>query len=299
MKAFVFPGQGSQYVGMTQKIPDSSLKKELFDKASSIVQVDLLDICEKGPQEKLTSTDIAQPALFVVSAIYFQFLKSKNVIPEVVAGHSLGEYSALFSASVFSFEDGVRLTHKRGSLMKNVSQKSPGKMLAVVGLESEKVNTLICEAQKVGDIVCANFNSFDQIVLSGEAKAIEVAIPIAKSLGARLVKLLDVSAAFHSPLMKPVVQEMSSFIDNMDFKDPSVPIIQNISAHVVENAYEIKQNLKQQLTGPVKWVDTVLMMEQMGVDYFIEVGPKNVLKALVEKILKNAKVDPVEALVNA
>ncbi|MGC9124853.1 MAG: ACP S-malonyltransferase, partial [Caldisericaceae bacterium] len=200
MRAFVFPGQGSQYVGMSSKIPDSSLKKDYFDRASSIIGKDLLELCEKGPQEQLTSTDIAQPALFVVSSLYDAFLKDNNVKPDVVAGHSLGEYSALFSAGVFSFEDGVKLTSKRGELMKNASTKSPGKMLAVVGLDGEKIGELLSKSSESGVIVAANFNTFDQVVLSGDSKAIEDAAIIAKQLGARLAKTLDVSAAFHSPL---------------------------------------------------------------------------------------------------
>jgi len=299
MKAFIFPGQGSQYVGMTSKLPDSGIKKELFDKASSLVGVDLFSICEQGPQELLTSTDITQPSLFVMSVLYDLFLKERNVKPDVVAGHSLGEYSALYSAEVFSFEDGVRLTKIRGTLMKNVSIKSPGKMLAVVGLDSERIEQLVNDAKINGVIVTANYNTFDQVVLSGDSKAIEAAISLAKSLGAKLAKSIEVSAAFHSPLMAPIVNEMSDFIDSVAFNEPKLPIIQNATAQPEYNITKIKQNLKMQLTRPVKWVDSLLAMEQMGVDYYIEVGPKAVLKGLVEKTLKETKVDPVEALVNA
>jgi [acyl-carrier-protein] S-malonyltransferase len=299
MKAFIFPGQGSQYVGMTDKIPDSNFKKELFNKASYILGEDLLSICENGPKELLTSTNVTQPAIFVTSALFDAYLKDRNVKPDILAGHSLGEYSALYSAQVFSFEDGVKLTKVRGALMKNASTKSPGKMLAVVGLDGERIEQLLSEASKSGVIVAANFNTFEQVVLSGETKAIEDAIPIAKSLGAKLARPLDVSAAFHSPIMQPVVKEMSDFIDSLSFNEPKVPVIQNVSAKAEYDIKRIKENLKLQLTGPVRWVDSILLMEQMGVDYFIEVGPKNVLKGLVEKILKDTKIDPVEILVNA
>jgi len=298
MRAFVFPGQGSQYVGMTSKIPESSIKKELFDKASSIVGFDLMEVCEKGPQELLTSTDVTQPALFTVSAIYDVMLKEKGIKPDIVAGHSLGEYSALFSASAISFETGVRLTRTRGLLMKAASNSSPGKMLAVVGLDKEKIDKVIEEASKFGVIVLANYNSFDQVVLSGSVDAINKAVEIAKANGARLARLLDVSAAFHSPLMEPVVEEMSKAIDSEEFKKPEIPIVQNVNAELVTDIDKIKENLKKQLTGPVKWVDSVLKMNSVGVREFYEVGPKNVLKGLIEKIIKDTKVVLSEEVFN-
>jgi [acyl-carrier-protein] S-malonyltransferase len=299
MKAFVFPGQGSQYVGMTKKIPESSLKKELFDKASDILGFDLLELCENGPNEKLTSTDNAQPALFTVSSIYNLLLKDKGIKPDIVAGHSLGEYPALFSAGVFTFEDGVRLVRRRGILMKNVSEKSPGKMLAVIGLSDDKVADVVKEASQFGTIVAANFNSPGQVVLSGEEKAIKEAARIAKDHGARLAKILNVSAPFHSPLMAPIVEEMSQYIDAVQFNRPEVPVVQNVTGEITENVEQIKQNLKNQLTGPVLWTKSVLTMKQSGVESFYEVGPKNVLKGLINRIARGFQIITAEEYFNA
>lgn len=290
MKAFVFPGQGSQYVGMSGKIPEGSIKREFFTKASEILGFDLLEICEKGPQETLTSTDITQPALYTISSIYETLLKEKGVKPDIVAGHSIGEYAALFSCGAFTFETGLKLTKIRGLLMKNMSEKSPGKMLAVIGLDAEKIQKVLEEASKAGIIVSANYNSLDQIVLSGSINAINEAQVIAKASGARLAKQLEVSAAFHSPLMEPIVSEMSKAIEEAEFKRPEIPIVQNVTGDVETDPEKIKENLKKQLTGPVRWVDSVLKMQELGVSEFYEVGPKNVLKGLIEKIIKGASV---------
>ena len=295
MKAFVFPGQGSQYVGMAKKIPESSLKKELFTKASEILGFDLLELCDHGPNEKLTSTENAQPALFTVSSIYDLMFKDKKIKPDFVAGHSLGEYSALFSAGVFDFEDGVKLVRKRGLLMKEASEKAPGKMLAVIGLPDDKIDDVIKEASKFGVIVAANFNSPGQVVLSGSDSAINEAVAIAKEHGARLAKVLNVSAPFHSPLMSPVVEDMSKYIDSIDFKNPEIPIIQNVTGNIITDASEIKENLKKQLTGAVLWTKSVLTMQENGVSEFYEVGPKNVLKGLIGRIVRGANIITAEA----
>jgi len=299
MKAFVFPGQGSQYVGMAKKIPESSLKKELFTKASEILGFDLLELCDNGSNEDLTSTENAQPALYTVSSIYDLMFKENKIKPEIVAGHSLGEYSALFSAGVFSFEDGVKLVRKRGLLMKEASEKAPGKMLAVIGLPDEKVKDLVDEASKFGIIVAANFNSPGQVVLSGADPAITEAASIAKKYGARLAKILNVSAPFHSPLMAPIVEEMSQYIDSIHFNNPTVPIVQNVTGEITTNASEIKENLKKQLTGAVLWTKSVLTMKKNGADKFYEVGSKNVLKGLISRIVKGADIVIAEAFFNA
>ena len=290
MRAFVFPGQGSQYVGMTQKIPESAVKKELFNKASEILGFDLFEVCEKGPQETLTSTDVTQPALFTVSAIYDVLLKEKGINRDIVAGHSVGEYAALFSANAISFETGLKLVRTRGLLMKEASNRSPGKMLAVVGLDAERIKKVLEEASKFGVIVNANNNSYDQVVLSGSIEAINEAQKVAKDLGARLARPLEVSAAFHSPLMEPVVPEMSKAIDEAVFNKPEVPVVQNVTTEPETDAERIKENLKKQLTGSVNWLDSVLKMQSLGVDEFYEVGPKNVLKGLIERTIKGASV---------
>lgn len=299
MKAFIFPGQGSQYVGMNEKIPNFSLKKTIFDKASEILGYDLYDTCSNSPMDKLTATEIAQPAIFTVSFTYIAFLTQRGIRPDVVAGHSLGEYSALAAANVLSFEDGLKLVQKRGFLMKEASQSNPGRMLAVIGLSEDKLGRVLDKAKNYGEVVLANINTFEQVVLSGELNAINEAQKIAKEEGAKIAKLLDVSAAFHSPLMEPVVEEMSKFIDSVEFKTPEIPVVQNVTGTTVSSNAEIKENLKKQIIGPVKWVNSVLNMQEMGVDHFIEVGPKNVLKNMLEKIIKDAKIEAVESLINA
>jgi [acyl-carrier-protein] S-malonyltransferase len=299
MRAFIFPGQGSQYVGMNEKIPDFSLKKTIFDKASEILGYDLYDTCSNSPMDKLTSTEIAQPAIFTVSFAYIAFLTQREIKPDVVAGHSLGEYSALVTANVLSFEDGLKLVQTRGLLMKEASQNNPGRMLAVIGLSEDKLGKVLDKAKNYGEVVLANINTFEQVVLSGELNAINEAHKIAKEEGAKIAKLLDVSAAFHSPLMEPVVEEMSKFIDSVEFKTPEIPVVQNVTGTTASSIAGIKENLKKQLVGPVKWVNSVLNMQEMGVDHFIEVGPKNVLKNMLEKIIKDAKIEAVESLINA
>ncbi len=299
MKAFIFPGQGSQYVGMNEKIPNFSLKKTIFDKASEILGYDLYDTCSNSPMDKLTATEIAQPAIFTVSFTYIAFLTQRGIRPDVAAGHSLGEYSALAAANVLSFEDGLKLVQKRGFLMKEASQSNPGRMLAVIGLSEDKLGRVLDKAKNYGEVVLANINTFEQVVLSGELNAINEAQKIAKEEGAKIAKLLDVSAAFHSPLMEPVVEEMSKFIDSVEFKTPEIPVVQNVTGTTVSSNAEIKENLKKQIIGPVKWVNSVLNMQEMGVDHFIEVGPKNVLKNMLEKIIKDAKIEAVESLINA
>jgi len=299
VKAFIFPGQGSQYVGMNEKIPNFSLKKTIFDKASEILGYDLYDTCSNSPMDKLTATEIAQPAIFTVSFTYIAFLTQRGIRPDVAAGHSLGEYSALAAANVLSFEDGLKLVQKRGFLMKEASQSNPGRMLAVIGLSEDKLGRVLDKAKNYGEVVLANINTFEQVVLSGELNAINEAQKIAKEEGAKIAKLLDVSAAFHSPLMEPVVEEMSKFIDSVEFKTPEIPVVQNVTGTTVSSNAEIKENLKKQIIGPVKWVNSVLNMQEMGVDHFIEVGPKNVLKNMLEKIIKDAKIEAVESLINA
>ncbi len=299
MISFVFSGQGSQYVGMASKIPVSSVKKELFAKASDFLGFNLEDLCNNGPVEKLTSTDIAQPALLTISAIYDTLLKERNILPGVVAGHSLGEFSALFSAEVLSFEDALFLVRKRGLLMKKASEKAPGKMLAVIGLPGEKLKKVLEESSDKGVIVAANFNSPGQVVLSGADNAIEKAKIVAKENGAKIVKILNVSAPFHSPLMEPVVPEMSKFIDSVQFNKPAILVVQNATGKVVSTVEEIKENLKKQLTSPVLWTDSVNTMSKMDVEKFVEVGPKNVLKGLIGRTLPGSKIETVEVLLNA
>ena len=299
MISFVFSGQGSQYVGMASKIPVSSVKKELFTKASDFLGFDLEYLCNNGSIEELTSTDIAQPALLTVSAIYDALLKERNILPGVVAGHSLGEFSALFSAKVLSFEDALFLVRERGLLMKKASEKAPGKMLAVIGLPDEKLKKVLEESSDKGVIVAANFNSPGQVVLSGAGNAIEKAKIVAKENGAKIVKILNVSAPFHSSLMEPVVPEMSKFIDSVQFNKPAIPVVQNATGKVVSAVEEIKENLKKQLTSPVLWTNSVNIMSEMGVEKFIEVGPKNVLKGLIGRTLSECEIETVEVLLNA
>lgn len=293
---FAYSGQGSQYVGMSKKIPDCSLKREYFKTASDILGFDLFKLCEEGPPDKLSSTEITQPSIYVISTIYDMLLRDKGIKPDLVAGHSLGEYSALCAASVFSFVDGLKLVKKRGELMKRASLILPGAMLAIVGLNLDTINTILEKSSEKGEIVIANYNLNDQYVLSGSIEAVEFAKTYAKEKGAKLVKVLDVSAAFHSPLMSPIVEEMSAFIDLIEFKEPDIPIIQNYSAKVENKTAKIKENLKKQITGPVRWYETVILAEKIGIRKCYEVGPKNVLKGLIEKSCKEVSVDTSEGV---
>ena len=280
--AFLFPGQGSQYVGMGEDLyKQSDSAKLLYHTASEILGFDLQDISFRGPEDKLMETQFTQPAIFVHSIIVDKFLKDKDIKPDAVAGHSLGELTALVSANVLSFEDSLKLVKVRSTEMANTSKQSPGTMAAILGADNEQLK-IICKQD--GIVVPANFNAPGQIVISGEINAIENAIITAKDIGIRRAITLNVSGAFHSPLMSPARKILSKIINNLRFKDAYIPVFQNVSAEPVTKASIIQENILKQLENPVLWSDTILNMKIHGITDFFEVGPGNVLSGLNRRI---------------
>ncbi|RMZ48690.1 [acyl-carrier-protein] S-malonyltransferase [Candidatus Marinimicrobia bacterium PRS2] len=280
--AFLFPGQGSQYVGMGEDFyNNSSYAQEIYNIASDILGFNLQDISFNGPEETLKETQYTQPAIFVHSIIVDKFLKEKDIRANAVAGHSLGEFSALVSADVLSFESALEIVKVRSSEMAQAGKNVPGTMAAILGADDDQLK-IICNQN--GVVVPANINAPGQVVISGEIKAIENAIITAKKNGIRRALALNVSGAFHSPLMAPARQPLLDVIDSIEFNNAKIPVYQNVSASPVTNAAAIRDNILNQLESPVLWCDTILNLKQMGITDFYEVGPGKVLKGLNRRI---------------
>ena len=277
--AFVFPGQGSQAVGMGKELAEKYL-----DQAGEILGFDLKKICFDGPEEELKRTEIQQPAIFTVSVAAFNKISSLVPRPSFVAGHSLGEYSALHAAGVLSFEDGVRLVHLRGKFMQEAVPQGQGAMAAVLGADNKVVKE-VCAA--VGNVWPANFNSPGQVVISGTKEGIAAAGEKLKAAGAKKIIPLAVSAPFHCPLMRPAADKLKKELEKIDLHDAQVPVIANVTAQPVTSACEIRELLYKQVTGSVLWEDSVKRMVADGVTQFIEVGPGKVLTGLIKKIAPN------------
>ncbi len=285
MKSYIFPGQGAQFVGMGKDLYESSaVAKELFEKANDILGFRITDIMFDGTAEDLKQTKVTQPAVFLHSVILAKTLD--NFAPDMVAGHSLGELSALVANGTLSFEDGLKLVSKRALAMQKACEMQPSTMAAVLGLEDAQVEE-ICEATE-GIVVAANYNCPGQLVISGSVPAVEAACEKMKEAGARRALLLPVGGAFHSPLMKPAEEELAAAIEATTFNKPNCPVYQNVSTTAVTDPNEIKKNLIAQLTAPVKWTQSVQNMIADGATEFIEVGPGKVLQGLVKKIDKDA-----------
>jgi len=292
MKAYVFPGQGSQFVEMGKSLYESNKEaQELFERANEQLGFRITDIMFEGDAEALKQTEVTQPAIFIHSVITAQVLKDA-FDAKAVAGHSLGEFSALVAAGVLSFEDGLSLVSKRAMAMQRACGIERGTMAAVLGLEDKIVEEVCASAD--GVVVAANYNCPGQLVISGAFEAVERACETLKEAGARRALLLPVGGAFHSPLMEPAREELASAIESTPFNAPKVPIYQNVTATAVTELETLKENLVAQLTAPVKWTQSVQKMWSDGLDQYVECGPGNVLQGLVKKIEREAEVSSVQ-----
>ncbi|MGB1294812.1 MAG: ACP S-malonyltransferase [Flavobacteriales bacterium] len=281
-KAYVFPGQGAQFIGMGKDLYDHSpVAKDMFEKANEILGFRITDIMFDGTAEELKQTKVTQPAIFLHSTILATVL-GDSFTPTAVAGHSLGEFSALVASKVLDFENGLKLVSQRANAMQKACEAQPSTMAAVLGLEDAVVENACNEID--GVVVAANYNCPGQLVISGEIEAIEKACEILKEKGARRALVLPVGGAFHSPLMEPAREDLAKAIENTTFNTPICPVYQNVKASGVTDANEIKENLISQLTAPVKWTQTMIQMIEDGIESFTEVGPGKVLQGLVKKV---------------
>ncbi|MDA9127475.1 ACP S-malonyltransferase [Flavobacteriaceae bacterium] len=292
MKAYVFPGQGAQFTGMGKELYEQSpLAKSLFEQANDILDFDITKIMFEGSAEDLKQTEVTQPAVFLHATILAQVL-GDGFQPDMVAGHSLGEFSALVANKTLSFEDGLKLVFQRAQAMQKACAIEPSTMAAVLGLEDAVVEQ-ICQ-ETPGTVVAANYNCPGQLVISGSITAVEAACAKLTEAGARRALILPVGGAFHSPLMAPAQEELGRAIEATNFAQPICPVYQNVTAAAVEDPAAIKRNLLAQLTAPVRWTQSVQQMIQDGATHFIEVGPGNVLQGLVKKINREAQTEKAE-----
>lgn len=292
-KAYVFPGQGSQFPGMAKALYEGNAKgKELLEKANDILGFRITDIMFEGTTDDLKATRVTQPAIFLHSVVLAKCYEGFR--PDMVAGHSLGEFSALAAAEAISFEDALRLVYIRATQMQLCCEKVPGTMAAIVGLPDEKVEEICSSCE--GIVIPANYNCGGQVVISGEKTAVEQACEKAKAEGAKRALPLAVSGAFHSPLMEPARIELGKAIEETRIVEPICPIYQNVSAQAVTDPQTIKKNLLAQLTSPVRWTQSVRNMLADGADYFMEIGPGTVLQGLVKRISAGTEGITIEGL---
>jgi [acyl-carrier-protein] S-malonyltransferase len=287
-KAFLFPGQGSQYVGMAKDLFEKSVEsKEMIKMADDILGVNLSYIMFNGPEEELKQTQITQPAIFLHSVILASIIRTIDA--DASAGHSLGEYSAYVASGTIQFHEAIKLVSARGIAMQEAGDQNKGTMAAIIGLEPDQVEKLCAEASAIGVVQCANFNSSGQIVISGSIDGVKKAMELCKTAGAKMVKELVVSAAFHSSLMFSAKEKLKSALDLTNFYESKFPVYTNVTAKPVAGISEIKSKLYEQITAPVRWEETIKNMINDGIEEFYEIGPGNVLQGLVKRLNPDAK----------
>jgi [acyl-carrier-protein] S-malonyltransferase len=293
MKAFVFPGQGAQYPGMGKDLFDSSAEaRELFEKANEILGFQITDVMFDGTAEDLKQTRVTQPAIFLHSVLLAKSIRDFS--PDMVAGHSLGEFSALVASGALTFEDGLKLVYKRALAMQKACESEPSTMAAIVGLDDEVVEEVCRLVPET--VVAANYNCPGQLVISGSMDGVAKACQLLTEKGAKRALQLPVGGAFHSPLMEPAREELAAAIQATHFNRPVCPVYQNVNALPVSDPVEIRQNLIAQLTAPVRWTQTVKNMIADGAVSFVEVGPGKVLQGLIKKVDRNAETDGIDKL---
>lgn len=294
--AFLYPGQGAQYVGMGKDLYENNAKaKQYFDSIFDGLEIDLKTVMFEGPEETLKETKYTQPAIVAMSLVLTKlFMEEKGVKPDFVAGHSLGEYSAIGAAGILSFEDTVKLAAKRGEIMNVVAKEVNGTMAAILGLTSDKIVEVLSTVE--GTVEAVNFNEPTQTVIAGEVKAVEAACEALKAAGAKRALILPVSGPFHSSLMKPAGEELKVVLDTLTFNESDVKLVANTSVEFVSEVEELKEELYKQIFGPVRWVETIAKLKENDVTEFYEIGPGKVLKGLVKKIDKELEVTNLEKL---
>jgi len=296
--ALIFPGQGSQYTGMCSDFFEFDKSKEIFDIAKNLLNYDIKHTILKEPQEILSQTEITQPAVFVTSVICYEVFKSKitdkKIDVKYVAGHSLGEYTALYSGGVFDFETGLKLVISRSNFIKDASSKVKGIMAAIIGLDENKINQICSRASEFGVVEPVNFNSPQQIVISGEIKSVEYACNLSKQEGALKSVILNVSGPFHSSLMKEASNNFEIELNKYELHNSTVPVVMNLDAIPTVDSNQIKMKMVKQISNPILWSKTIKFIIDSGIKIFIEIGPGKVLSGLIKRIDKSSKVYNIE-----